>query len=238
MRPAARLLLIGAVAGPPPAPAAGSSTQPTGAAGRRAAMSGHFLRAKQIQAALIRGDLSAARTAAGKLVEPDQLAGLPPDAQPHLDRLTAAAERVARAADLAAAAAAAGAVAQACGGCHSASAAELSFASGSFVPSGAQTAPHMLRHRLAADRMWEGLIGPSDAAWQAGAELLDEDPIPIATGGLDPARAAQLEALARQVHRLGARARAAGDHAARAELYAQFLAACSGCHSLTGVQVP
>ena len=50
------------------------------------------------------------------------------------------------------------------------------FVVGTKSPTGNSQESQMIRHLWAADRMWEGLVGPSDEAWTAGAEGHGRDP--------------------------------------------------------------
>ncbi|MDP2956082.1 MAG: hypothetical protein Q8N53_06655, partial [Longimicrobiales bacterium] len=65
---------------------------------------------------------------------------------------------------------------------------------------GTPAATHTQRSRWALDRLWEGLAGPSDAAWAAGSEVLMDTPMPQPSSGVDAAQAAQL---AKRVQELG-----------------------------------
>ena len=74
------------------------------------------------------------------------------------------------------------------------------FNSGSMPPSGTSVPGHMRRHDWAAERMWEGLVGPSDLLWDMGATALTADPLVL--GGTSEANP-RANALAREVHDLG-----------------------------------
>jgi cytochrome c553 len=191
----------------------------------------HFDAAADLHAAVVRGDLPVARDAASWLAEhgePD----LPEGSQPLLDQMRASARRVASAADLSEAARGTADVARSCGACHAAYGPGPVFR-GSGVPpvEGAGVTLEMRRHDWAAGRLWEGLIGPSDAAWAAGARVLGQ-----AAFGPDammdrtelPPNAPALE---RRVHDIGRRAAGAADTAARAELYGELLGTCAACHT-------
>jgi len=87
----------------------------------------------------------------------------------------------------------------------------------------------MYRHMWAADRLWEGLTGPSDDAWRSGAEVLARAPAspPVTETPLP----AGVVALLAEVRELGQAALEAETLAQRANLYAPFLASCAGCHA-------
>lgn len=90
----------------------------------------------------------------------------------------------------------------------------------------------MQRHQWAADRLWEGLIGPSDAAWSRGIRMLAEAPL----HGTEPSwdTASDGDELARRVHELGSEAASALLPHARATVYGEMLGLCADCHTRTG----
>ncbi len=86
-----------------------------------------------------------------------------------------AAQLALAAVDLKAAAVAVADMAQACGGCHLALSGP-NFSGSSPAGEESSVVADMERHRWAADRMWEGLVGPSETAWLAGAATLEDAP--------------------------------------------------------------
>jgi hypothetical protein len=82
----------------------------------------------------------------------------------------------------------------------------------------------MARHRWAADRLWEGVIGNSDVAWHAGLDVLAAAPLD------EPANRA---GLARQLQRQAENARRPGPGTltARAAVYGEILTTCASCHT-------
>jgi hypothetical protein len=90
----------------------------------------------------------------------------------------------------------------------------------------------MIRHRWAADRLWEGLIGPSDTAWTAGASALIDAPLYTDALTRDVEQYEPVTALTWTVHDIGARALMESDLTARAALYGQLLGTCAHCHEL------
>ena len=92
---------------------------------------------------------------------------------------------------------------------------------------------HMQRHQWAIDRLWEGLIGPSDAAWSRGIRMLAEAPLHGTEATWDEPAAAGDE-LARRVHELGREAATALLPPARAAVYGEVLGVCADCHTRTG----
>ena len=91
------------------------------------------------------------------------------------------------------------------------------------------TASHMLRHQWASDKMWEGLIWPGSYSWQSGANILFESAIKPHELG-DQSGNAKLQTMARRIHQLAANATMVQKSEERAEIYAEFLANCGGCH--------
>ena len=89
----------------------------------------------------------------------------------------------------------------------------------------------MLRHAWGTDRMWDGLLTPSDALWESGATALSEDPLFLA----DDESGTEAAVLAREVHLLAIEARRLQDPDHRAGIYGRLLGACARCHSLMGI---
>jgi mono/diheme cytochrome c family protein len=200
----------------------------TGCAGTPPAeerMFDHFGRAGHIQTALIVGDLNGARWPARWLAES---ADFPEGGDVWVDELRRSARAVAEASSVDQAADAAGRMAAACADCH-ATLGGPRFGSGPGVEEGGTVASHMVRHLWAMDRMWEGLIGGSDEAWDRGARVLaDQEPEVRVPGG--PATAA----LARSLHREASSAMEAVPER-RPAAYASLVKTCAACHIVTGV---
>ncbi len=188
-------------------------------------MYAHFSEAGRVQTAVIFGDLDGARTAARRLSSHDEPAGLPAAGTPFLEAMRASADRIAGGISLEEAAMETARLGATCGSCHQATDGGPVFrANGLDAGASAQT---MVRHIQGADRLWEGLIGPSDGAWDAGATLL-------ATGSVDveavDARPGQ-ESMFAEVFRLGRQAQEARTQEDRARIYGQILGTCNGCHT-------
>ena len=83
----------------------------------------------------------------------------------------------------------------------------------------------MARHRWAADRLWEAVVGDSDAAWKEGLDVLAAAPFDFG-----PERAA----LARELQRLAKTARRTKRGVANpAVTYGDILVICANCHAMT-----
>jgi cytochrome c553 len=119
-------------------------------------------------------------------------------------------------------------VAAACARCHRGTQELRVFAAPAMAPPGDATpAGRMARHQWAADRLWEGLVGPSDHRWRAGLDVLVNTPLRFSPFTDAPRAASQLEAFAQQ-----AIASLATDSPEdRARRYGEMLVVCSACHS-------
>jgi mono/diheme cytochrome c family protein len=200
-------------------------------------MFAHFDRVTEVHDALVKGELDRAREAADWIAthqEPRSVPGGSPELQMHMQSL---ATQVSLAGTLPEANRAAAQMGRACGSCHAANDVEPRFLIGTAPPEG--TGPHaeMARHVWAAERMWEGLVGPGDHAWRSGAEALRSgwlDPQEVVANPEDRTRIRQL---IRQVYALGSRAESTADPNDRADLYGEFLNTCQECHVLTAAQL-
>ena len=124
-------------------------------------------------------------------------------------------------------------VGQACGECHRRYQVAPRFLVGAPPPGGSGPRAEMARHVWAAERMWEGLVGPEDYAWHSGAEALKEGWLHPAEVISDPQDRDRIRELTQQVYALGARAAAIPEAEGRAEIYGEFLTTCIDCHQLT-----
>jgi len=182
--------------------------------------------------ALMQGDMPAFRAqldSASKLALPP---GVPEAWVPLYATFRSAAGSGARAESLAGGARAMTAVVLSCGTCHTA------LARGPVYPAPApddainEFQAAMFDHRWAAERLWEGVTGPWDLAWERGAAALAETRVfGEALGELDGDLLQREQAL----QALGQEAQRTTDTHARAAIYARLLASCGDCHSLAGV---
>lgn len=185
---------------------------------------------KAIQAAIIAGSLDAARDPANRLLEQDaSVAGEAANAD-YVEAVRLAASEVLAADTLESAAEAASQLGLACGACHTANSATVEFAEVRRPSDKEKERPHMQRHQWAADRMWEGLIGPDGTAFSRGANLLFESPVKpevLAKHGGDEV----VVGMSRRVHQLAANATTVREPGERAEIFAEFIANCGACHA-------
>ena len=188
----------------------------------RKAMRAHFEAAVEVQRAVAHGQLTTARDTASWLVA---------HAAPRTDDLIAAARQISEARDVSAAGARTGELAYACSTCHLASTARPTFR----FPPEPEAVPgieaQMQRHQWAAARLWEGVIGPDDAAWFAGARAMATATIDLAaTTHAKPN--SDVVGYAETMRELATRATETSNRRARAELYGAMLNTCASCHAV------
>lgn len=185
-------------------------------------MEDHYTQAAEGRDSLIRGDLPGMKGQLAILEGRLPLPALPPELRGREAELSKAVAAAAAADTLEIGAGALADVAAACGACHSAADVDISLPTPEPPKAG-----EMRGHQWAAARMWDGLVGGSDAAVAEGfgalAELEEFD------GG---ALAATATPFAGEVTALAERA-AAADAAGRRAAYGEFLETCAACHALT-----
>ncbi len=194
----------------------------------------HLVRLTDIKAALMIGDLRAARVPAVWLVEHDMPDSIPPMYESFIFAMRTHADDVAGAKDVETAAKGMATIATDCASCHTAMQVNLEFGFDEEPPKWSDLQSHMQRHQWAMDRLWEGLIGPSDASWSRGIRMLAEAPIKGTENHWGEAGAEEGDALARQVHELGVVAATSLTPEARSTVYGEIVATCAACHTETG----
>ncbi len=187
----------------------------------------HYAQVGEIQDAVVAGDVAATRRPARWLASQrtDEYGA---EGQAALDLMRAEALTIQRQTNIVAIGRSVGRVGTACGDCHIATGKGPQIAVGDTPPSSNNPGAHMLRHAWGAERLWEGLFGPSDVAWAAGTGALMSMPLDFGANE----RASEL---AKQVHELGQKAQSVKDPEERAGVYGAFLETCSQCHTLLGV---
>jgi len=196
-------------------------------------MESHYEQVGRVQAAVVRGDLDAARTPATWLAEHPEHPDVPQGVKSPMEDMRVHARSVVRAVDLTDAARATAEMAAACGRCHRLAGTGPDPAAWTMAPPGRDAPGQMARHLWAVDRMWEGLVAPSDRLWQQGATALIDDPLfqeGEETGGPEVAR------LAREVRDLGVTANGR-DADGRAGVYGRLLTTCVTCHTKMGISM-
>lgn len=185
-------------------------------------MQAHRAEADAAREAIIAGDLTAARAAGAALVARLPIPDLPAAEQA---AVKTAAEALSSAGSVELAAHRFSEMSAACGGCHTARGVTPAMAAPSPPPVHEGFDAQMQRYHWAAERMWQGLVLPSDAAFdEARAELrkIPTDGFRPQLDGVLPVDAATMDAA---VH--GAAAEA-GVGAAGA--YGGMLLTCALCH--------
>ncbi|MEY4580953.1 MAG: hypothetical protein RL701_5656 [Pseudomonadota bacterium] len=189
----------------------------------------HFYIAAWARDAVVYGDIDALREPLQSLASYKYPAEMPLG----VSELQAAAALTARADTLTAAAIGVASMARVCGDCHRRM--ELGIQSkkqpvDTSTPSKVDAiSGRMFRHGWAAQRLWEGLVAPSDQAWTAGAAALAHAPMrtPKTNKPVSPEFAQKL----RDIRELGVKASAATSTEERTNIYAQTLAKCAQCHA-------
>ena len=199
-------------------------------AGLKEHMHDHFSAIRKIERAIVQGDTKAAEEQATWLASHDPSAEISTH-QEQLDSLRTAAQAVASSTSLEQSAKAAAALASECGACHLATTSIASFEWTELPAAGDKVVDRMLRHQWAMDRLWEGLVGPSEMSWSDGAAVLAAEPMEFPAEFSEAKRSAGTALLAK-VQSLAKRAQTADGLSARAEIYGDLLNTCSGCHKL------
>lgn len=193
-------------------------------------MRDHFGKAAQLELEVVDGALDNARAQAKALHESLTTMAVPDSWKPHVDRMLAAADEAAQAKDLVAAARATGQVIHGCGSCHAAVGSGPKYGELTPVPEGETTQARMARHEWAAARMREGMIGPSEQRWLAGAKAVSvapPEPCPIPS---DDILSKDILDLREKIYEIGAQAAETHEPEARAVVYGEYLTTCAGCH--------
>jgi hypothetical protein len=129
-----------------------------------------------------------------------------------------------------------GTLGQRCAACHQAAPATIAFPK-VLEPRGdpdpRQRVPgQMAHHEWAAARMWEGLIGPSDALWTQGAAALARTPMTLTAEAGEPGHDLGIADDAARLHLYGTRAGQVATLQERSQLFGDLLATCAHCHSV------
>lgn len=126
-----------------------------------------------------------------------------------------------------------GDVGMACGSCHTRSGKGPTFAPATAPPHAEGMAVHMARHMWSMDRLWDGIIGPSDARWIEGVSGLHDHPIDAERlhgreGGESPS-----DYMDWWIHQPGPTDGLKATGPERAAFYTHMLTACAACHAGT-----
>jgi cytochrome c553 len=195
-------------------------------------MADHFSHIRDIEQAVIRGDLEAAQAPAQWIVEHQTLSNLPADSAVYLAEIRNSASGVAATDDLGNAAVATATMVAACGKCHTATGVTPPMPDVP-QPAGAEgITDHMKQHMQAVDLMYEGLAAPSDDLWKKGAGLLKASP--LEGESLPQELSDDVKAAEARVHEMADRATNAADTGAKIAIYGELIGGCASCHGLHG----
>lgn len=199
-------------------------------AGLKVHMQEHFDAIRVIERAIVVGDTESAKEQARWLAEHATLSAVAkyPD---EVKAVQIAAQALVHSESLALMASGAAHLASLCGGCHLATTSVTSF---EWTPAPAENGgakERMQRHLWAMDRLWEGLVGPSDMSWQEGAAVLLSKPFPAEALLIDGRPLPDAEHRLRKITALAKEASGAARASDRARVYGELLATCSACHA-------
>ena len=189
-----------------------------------------FARTMDIHTGVLVGDLERAQAAAKWLLGQTHDSRVPSGVEEYQARLLESAAQIAEEDEAGPIAGQVGQMAAACGNCHRAVDGGPRFAVGSEAGEGGSTARHMIRHLWAVDRMWEGLVGPSEDSWMAGAQALSQEWDGTEDLIRRSASPEQARAFLTRLNRLAGSAVSATTQEARAAVYGDVLKSCVGCH--------
>jgi hypothetical protein len=199
-------------------------------------MHDHFQIARFARDAVIEGNLEALRAPLRSLADYryDEVAA--GGWMNGIAQLQAAARLTSEAETLTRAASGVATMARVCGECHRDQGHPMNLAPqaiATVTPKADSVTQRMQRHDWATERLWEGLVAPSDRAWQAGAAALAHAPAraPKPRRATPPEFAQVMSAL----RELGVRASAAHSLNERTDVYALMLATCAQCHAYNEV---
>jgi mono/diheme cytochrome c family protein len=194
-------------------------------------MQEHFTKVREVEEAIIRGDVEAAQAPARWLADHQATIGFPPQTAQPLKDMQAAARSVAATEDLNNAAQAAAHLVGTCGSCHSAAKVEPKMPPPPDRTRTGERGQHMVEHQVAVDLLYRGLIVPVSQDWKKGAEALKAAPLRDKT-----MKDIEQEALAAEarIHELADRALAAPDKSTRVAIYGEVIGSCASCHGLHG----
>jgi hypothetical protein len=209
--------------------AAAAPAQPS--ADTAARMAGHFGKVRELEEAVVRGDLDSAKVAAQWIADHQETAGLPPGTESYVTATRNAARAVAASASPGNAGVATAFAIAACGECHAAARVAPKIPEAGAPPAAAGAAALMLAHQHAVDLMYRGLVGPSEALWKQGAEALKSSPL----SDKDQAKISkEIVAAETRVHELAGRAVQAADTGSRIAIYGELIGGCANCHAMHG----
>jgi hypothetical protein len=196
-------------------------------------MWGHYQQVADLQLAVAESDLVRAQVHAAWIAEHEAMAGLPSGSEPFVSEMRRQAERVVGASTISVAADAVGSMGCTCGACHVRFDVDARLEHGGAHDLTEESPSSMLgQHVFAADHLWDGLVGPSDSMWVAGARGLVQAPwfgrqVEAELGGTEEVRQ-----IVETLRNLGRRAEDESSAESRAAMYGAVLSQCAACHDL------
>jgi len=193
----------------------------------------HFTRVGDIVEAVVDGNVGATRDPARWLAS-HQSEGFPAAGADALERMRAQGRMILSQNQVTDIAMSVSRMGLACGSCHTAVGGGPRINVDMAPSASSDPGKTMVRHVWAVDRLWEGIIAPSDAAWASGAAVLAAPGLDLGPPGNRPQAA---DDLAERVPELGRLAKAARDPGERAEIYGHLLQTCALCHEALGMRM-
>jgi cytochrome c553 len=194
-------------------------------------MTDHFTKVREVEEAVIRGDVDAAHASAQWLADHQETGGLPAGTDTYVGDMKNAARAVASTDVIGNAAVAAASLVGTCGACHQAAKVTLAIPPLIAPATAGDIVSHMRQHQYAVDLMYRGLVVPSDELWTRGAEALKAAPL----SDKDMSKVSKdVMASEARVHELADRAAKASDRGARVAIYGEVIGSCASCHGLHG----
>lgn len=216
---------------PPPADPAPPTAPAQPAVSTAAHMAEHFAKIRELEEAIIRGDIESARAPARWIADHQETAGLPAGTENFVTEMKNAAHAVASTDEIGNAAVAAAQAVSTCGNCHTAAKVTPKMPEANAPVEAPGTAAHMRAHQYAVDLMYRGLIMPSDELWRKGAEALKASPL---TEKDLTKVTREIVTFETRVHELADRAAKAPDAGAKVAIYGEVISGCATCHGLHG----
>jgi hypothetical protein len=196
-----------------------------------ARMAAHFGKVRELEEAVVRGDLEGAKAAAQWIAEHQEAAGLPAGTESYVKATTNAARAVAASTLLGNAGVATAFAVAACGECHAAAKVTPKMPEVGAPPTLPGTAALMLAHKHAVDLMYRGMVGPSETLWKQGAEALKASQLTDKDLTKAPKEFVASET---RVRELAGRAAQAADAGSRIAIYGELIGGCASCHAMHG----
>lgn len=188
-----------------------------------------------IKSSIIAGKLEGVRDPATWLADHETIAGLPGGFEPYIAQMRTYARHIIEAKDLVSAAEAVSKMATTCGACHMDNGIALEFGYDQLPREDVEdVVTHMQRHQWAADRLWDGLIGPSDSAWNRGADMLVDVPLASDDVTIATEHHAEIGNITRRIHDLGGIGAGTVTPDERSKFYGEVIGLCADCHVMLG----